>query len=286
MLIELHPTERNLIESLMKALQALPEVNAKWDPLITGTATGDRRYDAQINLQVGGKPFTLLVKTKKTVYPRDARQVLWQLREFSRNQPTGQSLGDVVPLLVAESISLGAMELLRNEHFGYYDSSGSLFLPADGAYLYIAKPAPKGLSKSFRSLFSERRAQVLHALLVQYEEWFSVKKLAEMAMVSPATASQVLTELERLDWLQARGQGPSKERQLSEPGQLLDTWVKQVSSIRAPEIRRYYVPAMKTENLLDHIGKVFDAHEVSYAVGYEAAAQNYAPFLSSSSFHQ
>src|SRR5260370_22536176 len=142
---------------------------------------------------------------------------------------------------IAESISPGAKDMLRTERMGYYDSGGSLFLPAHGAYLYIERPPPKTLAKSVRSLFSGRRAQVLHAWLVRHQDWFGVKELAEQAQVSPATASQVLTELERFDWLATRGQGPSKERHLKEPGAMLDAWVKQLASIRAPALRRYYV---------------------------------------------
>jgi hypothetical protein len=91
----------------------------------------------------------------------------------------------------------------------------------------------------------------------------------------------VLTELERYDWLVSRGQGPSKERHLSEPSALLDAWVKQLASIRLPDLRRYYVPAMKADQLLEHVGQVFASHEVKYAISHEAAAQRYAPFLSS-----
>ena len=57
---------------------------------------------------------------------------------------------------------------------GYYDSGGSVFLPADGVYLYIDKPPAKSLSKSMRSLFSGRRAQALHALLLGTRKWFKV----------------------------------------------------------------------------------------------------------------
>ena len=46
-------------------------------------------------------------------------------------------------------------------------------------------------------------------------------------------------------------------------------------------MRRYYVPAQKADTLLEHIGQVFGAHDAEYAVSYEAAAQRYAPFLSS-----
>jgi hypothetical protein len=131
-----------------------------------------------------------------------------------------------------------------------------------------------------RTLFTGRRAQVLHALLVQHQRWFGVTELAQQAMVSPATTSQVLTELERFDWLEARGQGPSKERHLRESAALLNAWGKQLGTIRPPILRRYYVPGMKADALAARIGQVFDTHDFQYAISYEAAAQHYAPFLS------
>ena len=73
-----------------------------------------------------------------------------------------------------------------------------------------------------RSLFTGRRAQVVHGLLVRHQDWFGVKDLAEQTLVSSATASQVLTEMERFDWLESRGQGPSKQRHLRQPAALLD----------------------------------------------------------------
>ena len=273
-------SERHLIEQFLDTLRALPEVRAELDQGELGALVGKTRHDAQINLQIAGKSLVLLIEAKKAVYPRDVHQVLWQLGQFRRNTSVGSDREEVVSLLVAESISPGAKELLRNERVGYYDSGGSLFLPAPGTYLYVEKPPPKILSKSMRSLFSGRRAQVLHTLLAHHQNWFGGKELAGQALVSPATASQVLTELERFDWLASRGQGPSKERHLKEPAALLDAWAKQLVSIRPPALRRYYVPAMKADKLLERIGQVFETHEVGYAISHEAAAQRYAPFLS------
>ena len=280
MMLESSLTERQLITRFLDALRELPEVHADLDHWAPTGSAGDRGHDAQIDLQVAGKSFILLVEAKKAVYPRDVRQVIWQIREASHGRPKGQGK-EPLSLLVAESISPGAKDLLRDERVGYYDSGGSLYLPAPGAYLYIDKPPPKTLAKSVRSLFSGRRAQVLHALLIQHQDWFGVKELAQRAMVSPATASQVLTELERFDWLASRGQGPSKERHLREPAALLDAWVKQLASIRPPNLRRYYVPATTADTLLERVGEVFDAHDAGYAISHEAAAQRYSPFLSS-----
>lgn len=273
--------QRTLIDQFLAALRSLPEAHAELGWSASADRPIDAGHDAEVALHVAGKSIRVLVELKKTAYPRDVRQFLWQLRELARNQRAGQSDDEALAVLVAESISPGAKELLRAERVGYYDSGGSLYLPARGAYIYIDKPPPKSLARSMRSLFTGRRAQVLHGMLVRHEAWFGVKDLAGQALVSPATASQVLTELERFEWLASRGQGPGKQRHLREPAALLYAWVKQLSSIRPPELRRYFVPSTKADSLLERVGQVFEANHVEYAISHEAAAQRYAPFLSS-----
>jgi hypothetical protein len=274
------PTERQLIEQYVEALRALPDVHPdppRWEAMLSEP---DRRGDARVDIVVAGKALTLVIEAKKTVYPRDVHQVLGQLRRFARDHSIGSAGDDQVAIVVADAISPGAKDLLRNERVGYYDRGGSLFLPAWGAYLYIDKPPPKTLAKSLRSIFSGRRAQVLHALLVRPRDWFNGKEVADEAHVSQATASEVLTELERFDWVISRGQGPGKERHLKDPAGLLNAWVKQLGSARAPTLRRFYVPSLKADQLLEPIGQIFGRHDVDYAISYEAAAQCYAPFLS------
>lgn len=273
-MIESTAAEHALIQRFLEALRELPGVRAEMDVREPAFAAS-HRVDAEIQLNVAGKSVVLLVEAKKTAYPRDVRQVLWQ---FKALHPADQQ--DVQHLLVAESLSPGAKELLKAEGVGYYDSGGSLFLPAPGAYVYIDRPPPKSLEKSVRSLFSGRRAQVLHALLNHPQDWFGVTEVADRAQVAPSTASDVLGELERFDWLESRGQGPGKERHLREPGELLDAWTRQLAGSTAPMLRRYYVPGLKSDALLQRLGEVFEAHQVAYAVSYEAAAQRYAPFLS------
>ncbi|MBS3961205.1 MAG: hypothetical protein KGZ61_05140 [Sandarakinorhabdus sp.] len=279
-MLDLTMSEHQLVSRLVDALCELPNIHAD---VVRGELSGrrpDRGLDAAVDLHVAGKSLTVLVEAKKAVYPRDVRQVIWQIRDTSRAW-AGNNLGDVVSLIAAESISPGAKELLRSEGVGYYDSGGSLYLPAPGIYLYIDKPPPKTLVKSIRSLFSGRRAQVLHALLVHHQTWFGVTELAQLAQVSPATTSQVVTELERFDWLEARGQGPSKERHLRESAALLDAWVKQVKADRTPVLRRYYVPATKPDTLPMQVAVALEGRGVDYAISHEAAAQRLAPFLSS-----
>ena len=273
-------TEHPLILQLVDALRELPDVQAdvgRWEP---SDGRPDRGLDAEVDLHVAGKSLTMLVEAKKAVYPRDVRQVIWQIRDASRAWSSSHA-GDVVSLIAAESLSPGSKELLRSEGVGYYDTGGSLYLPAAGIYLYIDRPPPKALVKSIRTLFSGRRAQVLHALLVQHQAWFGVTELAQLAQVSPATTSQVLTELERFDWLASKGQGPSKARKLREPAALLDAWAKQVKLDRAPALRRYYVPATQPDALPTRVAVAMEGRGVDYVISHEAAAQRLAPFLSS-----
>ena len=194
--------ERELIEQFLEALQAVPEVRAKWRP--EAKVVNGWRCDAWIELQAPGRAADLLVEVKKNSYPRDVRQLLWRLTGLVRNVPSKSPAPETVPVLVSESMSPGAKELLRKERVGYFDSGGSLFLPARGIYVYVDRPPPKRFARSIKSLFSGRRAQVLHALLVSHKRWFRVRDLARTAEVSPATASAVLIELERFEWVVSR----------------------------------------------------------------------------------
>ena len=272
--------EEQLVEGFLEALREVPEVQAEISGVVQPGGP-DRECDAQVDLWVGGKAATLLIDVKKAVYPRDARQTVWRIREIARRWPHPADGRHVVSLLVAQSISPGAKDLLRDEQVGYYDSGGSLFLPAGNIYVYVDKPPPKSLSKIIRSVFSGRRAQVLHAVLMRNQEWFGVKEIANQARVSPATTSQVLAELEKFDWVVSRGQGPGKERHLQEPGALLDAWVNQLTLMRPPSMQRYFVPSTRAEGLVEKFAEVCAASKAEYAITHEAAGQRYAPFLSS-----
>jgi len=273
---------QRLIEQFLQTLQELPDVHVSLQPQYELHIKTGIRADALVDIRVGRKTFALLVEARKRVYPSDVSQVICQIKkceeEFSEQNKEQR---DIIPIVVSESLFQGAKEMLREEGVGYYDTSGSLFLSAQDVYLYIDKPPTKTIEKSIRMLYSGRRSQVLHALLTCPKEWMGVKELAERAQVSTATVSQVLTALDRFDWIATRGQGPNKERLLVEPSSLLDAWSKHVQSLGAPLLRRYYVPSAGTEKLLGLIGKVFEEHRVEYAVTHEAAAQRYAPFLTS-----
>jgi hypothetical protein len=269
-------THRGLIHQFLDALGALP--NLRVEPPRWEVRRSNFVLDAEADLHISDKLVQLSIEAKTLLYPRDVREILWRLRPYSK--PLVQNADAMVSVLVADSISPGAKDLLKDEHIGYYDSGGSLYLPAPGAYIYIDKPPPKALAQSLGSLYSGVRAQVLHSLLHQYQEWVGGQELAFRAQVSTATVSQVLMELERLEFVESRGQGPRKERHVTQPAALLDSWVKHLAVKRAPALRRYFVPALKTESW-SPLSAIFAVQRVEYAVSYEAAAQYYAPFISS-----
>jgi len=104
--------------------------------------------------------------------------------------------------------------------------------------------------------------------------------LSELAKVSPATASETLSEMERFDWLSSRGNGPNKERRLVEPGALLDEWSKQMLAERELQYHRYFVPSTNPEALAGEIARVCERLDVEYVITQEMAAQRYTTFLS------
>jgi DNA-binding transcriptional regulator YhcF (GntR family) len=277
-------TEYSLVDHLLKTLRTLPDVHGV--QIVREASAAERashaRIDAVIDLCVAGKSLELMIEANKSLYPRDARNAFWVwTMKSALAHPVEDAQGpERLPMLIATSISPGAKEFLRHEGVGYFDSGGSLFVPAKGAYLYIDKPPPKALAKAIRNLYSGRRAQILHALLNQHDAWVGVKALAEQAHVSPATASQVLTELERFDWLDSEGQGPTKKRRLREPAALLDAWSQQIATERPRSMRRFYVPGLRAEELADKLAQALEARGVDYAIIDEVAAQRYAPFLS------
>ena len=78
----------------------------------------------------------------------------------------------------------------------------------------------------------------------------------------------------------SRGQGPSKQRQLRAPSALLDTWVVRQEEMQPLAMRRYFIPSMRAEDLMQKLAEVCAEKEVKYAITHEAAGQLYAPFLS------
>lgn len=271
----------NKLRLLDEFLTTLPSIKEDVPRLrvVKRSSELNRAINARIVLQVGEQTITLLIAVKNIVYPRDVQQILWRTRNLMPEWVEATKKRKEMLFLVAQLISPGAREMLRDERVGYYDSSGSVYLSANGIYVYIDKPAMKSLTNFNRFLYRGRRAQVLHTLLMWDREWFGVKELSHRSKVSHATASQVLKELEKFDWVVSRGRGPRKERHLQKPSNLLDAWVDQLPTMRPLSLKRYFVPLVRVDGLMEKLAHACTLSKIKYAVTHEAAAQLYAPFL-------
>lgn len=272
-------------DKLIAAIREVPGVDASVCVLPPASHDGSK-IDAEIEFNAGGRKYLLLVEIKDSfVYPRDALQAYWRLSSQMTRMDAPYRKKRTIPLLAAEAISPGAKDFLKSENCGFFDTGGSLFIPAHGVYIHIEKPSPKTFQRSVRSLFRGSRSRVLHALLFRYKtqdnKWFSVKDIAQFAEVSPATASETLSALERFEWLDVRGKGPSKERKLTNPGALLDEWQRQ--ALAAPQrqaCRRFYV-SEASDGIARRFADICERLNIKYALTAQSAAQIYAPFFAS-----
>jgi hypothetical protein len=269
--------EHDLADRLLSTLAQMPNVAAVHEK---AEKLADYGADAVVTASINGRPVQIMVQCKRSVFPRDVKAAFWDLRSRSNRLKMSSGSIPTIPLIAAETISDGAKELLQTERIGYFETSGSLFLASDDLYLLVDKPAAKAERKVVRPLFSGNRSQVIHALLVNPDRWFSANDLAALAFVSPSTVSVVFRELEKRDLADAQGKGPSKNRRLAQPAVLLDEWAKYSASLQRPKIRRYYVPLLKPEALMQRIDEVCKTYHTAYVISHEWAAQLYSPFLS------
>lgn len=269
-------TERELLNSLVDSIGRIPNAHASLTRL-EGHGSEHQRIDAIIDMSVGDRPLRLLVEARREAYPRDIRELLWRSRAYL--DQIAASGSEVLPFLAARSISHGARDLLREEGVGFYDLGGSLFIPGRAFYIYIDHPPPKR-KRRILSLFEGQKARSMMTLFAQGQQWVGVTELAQLADVSPSTVSATLGLMERQDWVETKGLGPSKLRRLRNPKALVDEWAAHVAEQKPPVAVRYYVPSVQTDDLCRRLDDACRAQGALYAVTGEAAAQLYAPYLS------
>ena len=269
--------EEDLVAHLLAALQEAPDTTAHVSTREQALPGG--RADVVIDAEIAGQAVSLVVEAKRSaLYPRDTREAIWQLRNYLAHQSSDH--GQIVPMVVAEELSPGAKDLLRDQHIGYFDRSGSLYVPARGAFVFIDKPPSKRGARIVGSLFSGQRSQVLHAIWVRRADWFGVHEIARTAPVSPTTVSETLVALERFGWVESRGSGPAKQRRLADPRGLLDAWSNHQTLLRPKQPRHFYVAGARPNEIMDRLDRACSESQIKYAITGTAAAQTYAPYLS------
>lgn len=271
-------TETELIGAFASEFSALPGARVcAIDRNVT--IEGRHELDAVAECELGGRKLRLLIEAKRDVFPRDVPEVIWRLRRSERAL-TEDGAGELLPIVISNALSSGARAILRDDSIGYYDSSGSLYIPAAQALIFVDKPPPKKQRDPFTAIFKGKRAQVLHAVWAQKDGWLTVKEIAHIAGVTAATASNVLSELERRDWMDVEGRGPGKRRRLIAAQTMLDEWQSALVNASPLAIDRYYVPLPNPEEIAQSIGRHADFKGIDHALTGELAAQAISPYLS------
>ncbi|WP_374414928.1 hypothetical protein [Novosphingobium colocasiae] len=271
--------EQELLDGLVDAISGLPQGQARIEGREIALTPRGGRVDAIIGAMIAGRSLQLLVEARREAFPRDVREAVWQLRNHLAHRNDLER--EVVPFFVARAISPGAREILREEKIGFYDLGGTLYIPAPNTFVYIDRPIPPKDSKTFGAIFQGQRARVVQEIFARRPDWVSVKQIAEDAEVSSATASGTLSEMERREWVEVEGAGPSKLRRLCAPKLVLDAWADFLADQKPPKFERYYVSSANAEELAQKLDRACGEADAAYAVTSEAAAQAYAPYLSS-----
>jgi hypothetical protein len=269
--------EHDLMEGLQAAIDDLPDAAVR-DVSFEAPLSKRSQPDAMMSVDAGGRKIDLVIEALKTAYPRDVREKIWQIRHYLDDIVI--SAPEPIGMLIANTISKGARELLQEANVGYYDASGSLFLPAKSMYVLVDRPAKAKVRKVRDAIFKGQRAQVLHFLFGADQDWLSVKKIAASTGVSSATVSETLSELERREWVQTEGNGPSKLRRLAARRDMLDAWSQFIIQQKPPETERFYLPGSEIEGIMVNLNHACREAEVAYAISGEAAGQVYSPYLS------
>ena len=269
---------RNLLASLQNSFADIPE--AQIGNVSRTNANGGRSGPAVIiSTTIKGRQLNFVAETRGDLYPRDAREAIWQTKQ--RQRELKSSNRHYFPMVIAKSVSDGARAFLQEENVAYHDLSGSLYIRTDDVFILIEKPKSKRATRRDANIFQGSRAQVLHALFARPGEWVTGTEIAKDAGVSPATVSQTFRNLERRDWVEVKGEGPSKRRLLIRPDALLDAW--RDSILAGPKAKRsqYYVPRKKPEEMACQIRQEASDANLDLEFTGQFAAQSYAPFLSS-----
>lgn len=234
--------------------------------------------DVLLTVQLQDDSFDIAVAVLRNAYPRDVRHAIWQLEEHELDSGQNERL---VKMVAAESLSPGAKEILRKRGIGYFEANGNLDLRWRQLLIHIERPRRAGTTKEGVALFTDAREMVVHALLKHRNEWLTGGELAEMASTSSYTCSVVLQELERREWCETMGAGPTRRRRLSQPGQLLDAWAEHWTLRKQTRSRWYLFPARS--GLLTQLTYKIAQSTILFPWAFTgtAAANIFAPLLTS-----
>lgn len=170
-----------------------------------------------------------IVEAKKTVRTSNQGLILSKLEDakYNSNRPI---------ILIAEYISKKATEELKERGINYLDIAGNAFIKCNELIILIEgqKKAKKEKTNQSRA-FQEAGLKIIFQLLYKSEHLqYSYRRIAEKADVSIGSVSNVMAELEDLNYLLKTGD----KRLLKNKKELLERWIVNYNQVLRPRIMR------------------------------------------------
>lgn len=216
----------------------------------TNPEGGPSEPDAIGLLETPDGTWPLVFSIKKDVYPRDVRDAMWDLQG---QQHRMKNPADVVLIMLADHLSKGAREELKNRGMSFFESNGTLFFKHRNWLINIekAKSSAKGALREI-DVFKGSREMAVHALLHMERGWFHGQEVVDLSKTSGYTVSTLLQELEKLGWVESQGDGRHRMRRLVKPTELLDAWAK-VWVQRKQATTRWYFFCQNPKRLVEEL---------------------------------
>ncbi len=170
-----------------------------------------------------------IVEAKSAVRTSNQGLVMSQLEEMKQNS-------NRPIILIAEYISKKATEELKERGINYIDIAGNAFIRHNDLVVFIEgqKKAKKEKTNQSRA-FQEAGLKILFHLLCKPEHLQdSYRKIAEKANVSIGSVSNVMVELEELNFLLKI----NDKRVLKNKSELLQRWIVEFNAVLRPRILR------------------------------------------------
>jgi hypothetical protein len=226
-------TELLLLDEALQALQTQTGGAAKL--LRRERGPFDRRFDAQLQLELHDQKLLLLVEIKNV----DRRLALAQIKT-QLETAIEDNLPGYIPLLVTPYMTEVMAEECRRLNLPFVDTAGNLFIRTGTTLLYITgRPRPDHIGRRVYQAVTPAGMKILFALLCKPElAGMTYRQIAAAAQVALGAVGPVLQDLETRGFLRRQGKGTAA---LERTEELLHEWVVQYPAILRPKLhgRRY-----------------------------------------------
>ncbi|MCM8568884.1 type IV toxin-antitoxin system AbiEi family antitoxin [Gramella jeungdoensis] len=187
--------------------------------------TSRAKYDALLRI----KNTQFIVEAKSAMRTSNLGLMLNRIEELSE-------ISDKPIIFIGEYISKDATRLLKERNFNYIDTAGNAFINEGDLTIYIEGKTRKTKDKNNQSrAFQEAGLKIIFYLLSEPENLqHSYRKIAQNVEVSLGSVSNVMAELEELNYLMKS----KNKRVLKNKEDLLERWLIEYNEVLKPRITR------------------------------------------------